>query len=103
VKKGLLSLGGVFGGGEGDFEGGGVEGGKGFVGTGNEVFDGGLKGGGDFYGIVGTGVGFLGAPGGKSGLLDVGLEDDEEVFFGQGAEAEPELFGVVIGYISNFG
>jgi hypothetical protein len=27
------------------------------------------------------------------------LEDDGEVFFGQGAEAGPELFGIVIGHI----
>jgi hypothetical protein len=40
--------------------------GEGPVRAGNRVFDGGLKGGGDFYGIIGAEVGVLGAPGGKS-------------------------------------
>jgi hypothetical protein len=31
------------------------------------------------------------------------LEDNGEVFVGQGAEAEPELFGVIIGHILIFG
>jgi hypothetical protein len=47
------------------------------------------------HGVIGAGVSFFGAPGGKDGLFDVGLEDDGKVFFGQGAEAEPKLFGVI--------
>jgi hypothetical protein len=53
--------------------------------------------------VCGPGVGFLGAPGGKGRLLDVGLEDDGEILFGKGAEAEPELVGVIIGHVLIFG
>jgi hypothetical protein len=45
--------------------GGGIERGEGLARTGCEVFDGGLERGGDFYGIIGAGVGVLGAPYGR--------------------------------------